>query len=443
MPFAIITSQNCAYRECDTLAEGPKMDTISACECAPTLNGSEPLAIEDALELMLSRVRPLSETEIVPTFNGLGRVLAADIVSGIDVPGYDSSAMDGYAVRFTDVADYGGRLRVTQKIGAGSVGVPLNTGTAARIFTGAPIPEGADTVVIQEVCKRSGETVLVPAECKPGANIRPAGDDLRAGAMIAAAGTRLAPQHLGLAASVGLEQFRVYRRLKVAVLATGDELTVPGKPLIPGRIYNSNGVTLAALLRSFGCEVINLGIVRDTLPASMEALSRGALDADLVISTGGVSVGEEDHIKPAVQHLGELALWKVAMRPGKPLAFGRIGDTPFFGAPGNPVSLFVVFCLFVRPILLRMQGFAGDLAPRTFRLRAGFDWPKPDKRREFHRGRIRTGRDGAPELEVFSSRSSGVLSSVAWAEGLVEIPEGRAIRCGDSVNFMPFEQLLG
>ena len=220
------------------------MDTISACECAPTPNGAEPLAIEDALGLMLSRVAPVSETEIVSTLNGLGRVLAADIVSGIDVPGYDSSAMDGYAVRFIDVADYEGRLRVTQKIGAGSVGGPLGAGTAARIFTGAPIPEGADTVVLQEVCERTGETVLVPAECKPGANIRPAGDDLRAGAMIAAAGTRLASQHLGLAASVGVEKFCVYRRLKVAVLATGDELTMPGQPLKPGRIYNSNGVTL-------------------------------------------------------------------------------------------------------------------------------------------------------------------------------------------------------
>ena len=419
------------------------MHTMSACEFATTLNGAEPLSIEDALEVMLSRVRPISETEIVSTLNGLGRVLAADVISGIDVPGYDSSAMDGYAVRFTDVADHGGRLRVTQKIGAGSVGVPLGAGTAARIFTGASIPEGADTVVIQEVCERAGETVLVPAECKPGANIRPAGDDLRAGAMIAAAGTRLAPQHLGLAASVGVEQFCVHRRLKVAVLATGDELTRPGQPLKPGRIYNSNGVTLSALLRSFGCEVANLGIVRDTLPASMEALSWGAQHADLVISSGGVSVGEEDHIKQAVQELGELDLWKVAMRPGKPLAFGRIGNTPFLGAPGNPVSLFVVFCLFVRPILLRMQGVSGDLAPRTFKIRAGFDWPKPDKRREFHRARIRTARDGTQELEVFPSRSSGVLSSVAWAEGLVEIPEGCAIRRGDAVNFLPFEYLLG
>ena len=419
------------------------MHTISACECAPAPNGAEPLAIEDALGLMLSRVAPVSGTEIVSTLNGLGRVLAAGLVSGIDVPGYDSSAMDGYAVRFTDVADNGGTLRVTQKIGAGSVGVPLSAGTAARIFTGAPIPEGADTVLIQEVCERTGETVLVPAECKPGANIRAAGDDLRAGATIAAAGTRLAPQHLGLAASVGIEKLRVYRRLKVAVLATGDELTMPGQPLKPGRIYNSNGITLAALLQSFGCEVVNLGIVRDTLPASMEALSWGAQAVDLVLSSGGVSVGEEDHIKQAVQELGELDLWKVAMRPGKPLAFGCIGNTPFLGAPGNPVSLFVVFCLFVRPILLRMQGFSGDLAPRTFKIRAGFDWPKPDKRREFHRARIRTGRDGTQELELFPSRSSGVLSSVAWAEGLVEIPEGRAITRGDDVNFLPFEQLLG
>ena len=331
---------------------------------------------------------------------------------------------------------------MTQQIGAGAVGAPLSTGTAARIFTGAPIPEGADTVVMQEVCTRTGETVQVPADCKPGANIRPAGEDIGAGTTAIAAGTRLAPQHLGLAASIGVAQVRVYRRLKVAILSTGDELTMPGQPLQPGQIYNSNRVTLAGLLQSFGCEVVDIGIVRDTLPATLQALARGATEADLVLTSGGVSVGEEDHIKHAVRQLGELDLWKIAIRPGKPLAFGRVGDTPFFGAPGNPVSLFVAFCLFVRPILLRMQGIAGDLAPRVFQVRAGFDSPKPDKRRNFLRARIETGRDGAPELATFPSRSSGVLSSVAWADGFVEIPEGSVIRRGDTVNFLPFEQLL-
>jgi molybdopterin molybdotransferase len=418
------------------------MHTTGLCECAPISGGVEPLAIEEALGLMLSRVRPVSGAETVPLLDGLGRVLAASIVSGIDVPGYASSAMDGYAVRFADIAQSGGKLRITQRIGAGSVGAFLGAGCAARIFTGAPIPKGADTVVVQEVCETNGDIVLVPPGSRVGANVRAAGEDLGAGSTIIEAGVRLRPEHLGLAASVGINRLQVYRRLKVAVLTTGDELTPPGKPLKPGRIYNSNGVTLSALLQSFGCDVVNLGIVRDTLPASMDALFQGARSADLVISSGGVSVGDEDHVKSAVQKLGELDLWKVAMRPGKPLAFGRIGDTPFFGAPGNPVSLFVAFCLFVRPILLRMQGVAGDLGARTFKMRAGFDWLKPDKRREFHRARVRMGSDGASELEVYPSRSSAALSSVAWADGLVEIPEGRVIRRGDEVAFLPFESLL-
>ena len=411
---------------------------------APGSDGCDGPALKmgEAIDLMLSRVRPVAEVETVSITDGLGRVLATDLVSGIDVPGYDNSAMDGYAVRFEDVAEYGGRLRVVQRIGAGAVGAPLNTGTAARIFTGAPIPEGADTVVMQEVCERTGETVQVPADCKPGANIRRAGEDIRAGTTIIAAGARLAPQHLGLAASVGIGQLCVYRRLKVATLSTGDELAMPGQPLRPGQIYNSNRVTLAGLLQGFGCEVVDIGTVCDTLPATLQALARGATEADLVLTSGGVSVGEEDHVKAAVRKLGELDLWKVAIRPGKPAAFGRVGDTPFFGAPGNPVSLFVAFCLFVRPILLKMQGLAGDLAPRAFQVRAGFDWPKPDKRREFHRARIRTGHDGAQELEVFPSRSSGALSSVAWADGFVEIPEGSTIRRGDTVTFLPFEYLL-
>ena len=400
------------------------------------------LKMGEAIDLMLSRVRPVAETETVSLVEGLGRVLAVDLVSGIDVPGYDNSAMDGYAVRFEDVAEYGGRLRMTQRIGAGAVGTPLSTGTAARIFTGAPIPEGADTVVIQEVCERIGEAVLVPTDCKPAANIRHAGEDIRAGTTVVAAGTRLAPQHLGLAASIGIAQLCVCRRLRVAILSTGDELTMPGQPLRPGHIYNSNRATLAGLLQGFGCEVIDIGTVRDTLPATLHALARGALEADFVLASGGVSVGEEDHVKPAVRKLGELDLWKIAIRPGKPVAFGRLGDTPFFGGPGNPVSLFVAFCLFVRPILLKMQGVAGDLAPRAFQVRAGFDWPAADERREFHRARIETGRDGAPELAAYPSRSSGVLSSVTWADGFVEIPEGSTIRRGDTVNFLPFENLL-
>jgi molybdopterin molybdotransferase len=305
------------------------------------------------------------------------------------------------------------------------------------------VPEGCDTVVIQEVCEAAEDSVRVPLDCKPGANIRRIGEDIRAGARIIDAGTRLAPQHLGLAASVGVARIQVFRRLRVAVFSSGDELAMPGEPLGPGRIYNSNRFMLVGLLQRLGCEVVDLGIVEDTLAATEHALRRGAAEADLIVGSGGVSVGEEDHIKAALGRVGTLELWTIAIRPGKPLAFGRIGTTPFLGNPGNPVSLFVTFCLFGIPVIRRQQGIAGDLHPLTLQVRAGFDWPRPDKRREFHRARMRIAEDGTPELLVFPSRSSAVLSSVAWADGLVEIPENHVIHKGDLVDFIPFEGLFG
>jgi molybdopterin molybdotransferase len=350
--------------------------------------------------------------------------------------------MDGYAIRHADLAAHGGQLRVAQRIPAGATGHPLAPGTAARIFTGAPVPEGADTVVIQEVCEQEAGQVRIPLDCQYGANIRLAGEDIQTGAEVIAAGTRLAPQHLGLAASVGVAHLQVYRRLRVAVLVSGDELAMPGEPLGPGQIYNSNRFILCGLLQGLGCEVLDLGIIADTLDATTAALARGAREADLIVTSGGVSVGEEDHLKPAVEQLGALDLWNIAIRPGKPVAFGRVAGTPFFGSPGNPVSLFVTFCLFARPIVLRRQGVVGDLSPLTFKVRAGFDWPRSDRRTEFHRARLQTGADGAPELAVFPSRSSAALSSVAWAEGFVEIPPGRVIRRGEPVDFIPFASLL-
>ncbi len=406
---------------------------------------SEPrhtLTKQEAIDFLLSRVQPIEDTESVSTGAGLGRVLAVPVTSAIDVPGWDNSAMDGYAIRHADLAAHDGWLRVAQRIPAGAAGVALEPGTAARIFTGAPVPDGADTVVVQEVCEPEGERVRIPLDCKPGANIRRAGEDIRTGAETVAAGIRLAPQHLGLAASVGVARLRVYRRLRVAVLASGDELVMPGEPLRPGQIYNSNRFTLIGLLQGLGCEVVDLGIVADTLEATTAALTRGAREADLILASGGVSVGEEDHIKPAVEQIGTLDLWNIAIRPGRPVAFGRIAGTPFLGAPGNPVSLFVTFCLFARPVVLRRQGLSGELAPRVLKIRAGFDWPKPDKRTEFHRARLQTGADGEPELAVFPTRSSAVLSSVAWADGLIEIPPGRVIQPGDPVEFMPFADLL-
>lgn len=414
---------------------------MAASSC-PDPAGHRPLTKDEALARLLADCRALTEIETVPTEAGLARVLAERVVSTISVPGWDNSAMDGYAVRTSDLAASGGSLLVAQRIPAGSAGAPLAEGTAARIFTGAPIPGGADAVVMQEHCERDGERVRVPTETPAGANIRRAGEDIRAGAEVIAAGIRLGPQHLGLAASVGVATLRVFRRLRVAVFSSGNELVMPGEPLGPGQIYNSNRFTLRGLLEGLGCEVLDLGLARDTLEDTESALSRGAAESDLVLASGGVSVGEEDHVKPAVERLGSLDLWNVAIRPGKPLAFGHVDGTPFIGSPGNPVSLFATFCLFARPFILRMQGVSGDLAPRTLRVRAGFEWPRPDRRRELHRARLSIADDGQAQALVYPSRSSAVLSSVAWADGFVEIPEGRMIAQGDLVDFIPFDSLL-
>jgi molybdopterin molybdotransferase len=417
------------------------MTTHNDCS-TPTSGKQRTLTKQEAIDFLLARVQPIDDTESIPTDAGLGRILAAPVTSAIDVPGWDNSAMDGYAIRHEDLAASDGWLCVAQRIPAGAIGVALEPGTAARIFTGAPIPDGADTVVVQEICERDGDQVQIQQDCKSGANIRRVGEDIRAGAEVIATGTRLTPAHLGLAASVGSARLQVYRRLRVAVLASGNELVMPGEPLGPGQIYNSNRFTLIGLLQDLGCEVVDLGIVADTLDATTEALRRGARAADLILASGGVSVGEEDHLKPAVEQIGTLDLWNIAIRPGKPVVFGHIEGTPLLGAPGNPVSLFVTFCLFARPVVLRRQGMSGDLAPRIVKMRAGFNWPKPDKRTEFHRARIQTGTDGEPELAVFPTRSSAVLSSVAWADGLIEIPPGRVIQPGDLVDFMPFANLL-
>jgi molybdopterin molybdotransferase len=399
--------------------------------------------MEAALELLLAHARPVADTERISVMQGLGRVLAEPVMSAIDVPGWDNSAMDGYAVRVADLSVGGGRLRVGQRIPAGVSGRYLEQDTAARIFTGAPVPEGADAVVIQEVCEADGDHVRVPPNIKPGANIRRAGEDIASGSEVIGTGTRLQAQHLGLAASVGASELRVRRRLRAAVFSGGDELVMPGEPLGPGQIYNSNRFTLCGLLEQLGCAVLDLGIVKDTLDATMDALAGAAERSDLILASGGVSVGEEDYVKPAVERLGSLELWKIAIRPGKPLAFGHIGPTgtPFIGSPGNPVSLFVTFCLFARPYILRMQGIEGSISPNSITATAGFDWTRPDKRREFQRARLERDARGEPQVSIHPSRSSGVLSSVAWANGLAVIPEGQALKRGEPIEFIPFSEL--
>lgn len=414
---------------------------MSDCGCSSHAHRLMP--IEEAQAFLLSRAKPIAETEDALLEQALDRVCAGTVASRIDVPGWDNSAMDGYAVHGADLAAPGTRLRVAQRIPAGSTGVALERGTAARIFTGAPIPPGADTVVIQEVCDADGDQVTIREIPKPGANVRRAGEDIREGQPILQPGIRLQPAHLGLAASVGIERIPVYRRLRVALFSSGDELVMPGLPLGPGQIYNSNRFTLTGMLQRLGCEVIQLGQVVDTLEATCDALARGAEQADLVLASGGVSVGEEDHVKPAVEKMGSLELWKIAIRPGKPLAFGHIGNTPFIGTPGNPVSLFVTFCVFARPFILKCQGVGEEgLFPTPLTVAADFDAPKADKRREYMRARLAPDGEGRLWATPYPSRSSAVLSSVAWANGLAVIPEQQTLSRGDPVQFLSFHELL-
>jgi molybdopterin molybdotransferase len=344
-------------------------------------------------------------------------------------------------VRAADCASGSATLRIAQRIPAGTVGQPLAPGTAARIFTGALIPEGADAVVMQEQCEANGDQVTIKHTPQPGEWIRRAGEDIVAGSVILPAGTRLRSQELGLAASVGLARLPVRRRVRVAVFFTGDELAMPGEPLAPGAIYKSNRFTLRGLLENLGCEISDYGIVPDSLQATRDTLRTAAAGHDLIITSGGVSVGEEDHIKPAVEAEGRLNMWQIAVKPGKPLAFGEVrraeGSAFFLGLPGNPVSSFITFLLFVRPFLLRLQGVTGAVAPKAVPLRADFDWSKPDRRNEFLRARI----NDAGGLDLFPNQGSGVLTSTVWADGLIDNPPGQAIAKGDIVRFIPFAAL--
>jgi molybdopterin molybdotransferase len=400
------------------------------------------LTLDEALARLLSATRPLAETESVSTFDALGRVLAEDVRSALDVPPADNTSMDGYALSCADVRAAGTLLPVSQRIPAGVVGRALEPGTAARIFTGAQVPAGADAVVMQEQCEAIGDGVRVNIVPTPGQWIRRRGEDVRQESVVLRAGTRLSPQSLGLAASVGAARLRVARRPRVALFSTGDELVMPGQPLKPGAIYNSNRFTLRGLIQALGCECADLGIVPDRLDATRAALREAAQDNDLIVTSGGVSVGEEDHLRPAVQAEGRLDLWQIAIKPGKPLAFGEVrradaSSAYFMGLPGNPVSSFITFALAVRPVLLRLQG-ATTLAPRTLGLRADFDWPQPDRRREFLR--VRHNAEGG--LDLFPNQSSGVLTSAVWGDGVVDNPSGQAIRRGETVRFMAFAELL-
>ena len=400
------------------------------------------LTYEQALEKLLAAAQPVEEVRHVPLLAAAGRVLAVVQQSGVSVPPLDNSAMDGYAVRTADVTTAGICLPVSQRIPAGTVGVPLQPGSAARIFTGAPIPAGADAVVMQERCEHGEGGVVINQVPNSGENIRRAGEDITAGADILPAGVKLRPQEIALAASAGLPELPVYRRVRVGMFFTGDELVQPGEPLPPGAIYNSNRYALRTLLEGMGCEVRDLGAVEDRLDATCDALRRAAADNDLVITSGGVSVGEEDHVKPAVEAEGELDMWKIAIKPGKPLAFGKIrkegGHAWFIGLPGNPVAAFVTCLMMVRPFVMRLQGIA-QITPRILNLPCASAWNKPDGARlEFLRGRI----NEAGAIELYRNQGSAVATSLCWSDGLILNPPGNCIAAGDTVRFVSFAELL-
>jgi molybdopterin molybdotransferase len=403
------------------------------------------LPLDDALARLLAIATPLPGVELVAVGDADGRVLAQDVVSALHVPPQDNSSMDGYAVCCADLGAPGSLLPVSQRIPAGASGAPLQSGTVARVFTGAPVPQGADAIVMQEDCSavEGASTPQVRINTLPtlGQYIRRAGEDVARGDVVLASGQRLGPAELGLAASIGLASLNVARRPRVALFSTGDELVMPGtvspQDMPPGAIYNSNRFFLGALLRRMGCVVTDMGIVPDQREATAQALRDAARSHDVILTSGGVSVGEEDHIKPAVQSLGVLDLWQIAIKPGKPFAHGRIGDAHFLGLPGNPVSSFVTFLVLVRPFLLQLQG-ARQVAIKTVAARADFTWARPDKRREFLRAR----RNDQGGLDLFPNQSSGVLTSAVWGDGLIDNPPGCAIAAGDTVRFVLFSELL-
>jgi molybdopterin molybdotransferase len=411
------------------------------------------ISADDALARLLAAVAPSGRTETVATPEAWGRVLARDVVSSVHVPPEDNSAMDGYAVRVADLARGPGTLLpVSQRIAAGQVGQPLAAGSAARIFTGAQIPPGADAVVMQEYCEAVASAgaddpfggVRVNEVPTPGMAIRRQGEDVMRGHVVLRAGHRLDAAAIGLAATVGMARLDVAARPRVALFSTGDELVMPGEPLPPGAIYNSNRFMLGALLRGQGCVVTDLGNVPDRLDATRAMLREAAAGHDLILSSGGVSVGEEDHLKPALAAEGRLDLWAIAIKPGKPLAFGAVrrpgeeqgAETWFIGLPGNPVSSHVTFTLFVRPVLARLQGAQAQM-PLPITMRADFAWPRPDRRREF----LRVRRNANGGLDLYANQGSGVLTSLAWGDGLADIAPGQAVQPGDLVRYLSLAEL--
>jgi len=402
------------------------------------------ISADDALSFLIDAALSSSQTETVSLDHSAGRILAKDIHSTINVPGFDNSAMDGYTIALND--DHLSKTNLTfdvvDRIAAGSTGNKLEIGHAARIFTGAPVPEGANTVIMQEECLPSedGSQILVKRTIQLNENIRPTGNDICQNDVILISGKKIEPQDVSLAASVGVSEIIVYKKIKVGVFFTGDELIEPGNPLLPGQIYNSNRYALVALLKRIGCDVVNLGNIKDKLESTCAALESLSSQCDLIMTTGGVSVGEEDHVKPAVEKLGELNLWKIRMKPGKPLAYGKVKQTPFIGLPGNPVSSFVTFCIFALPFIKKMQGNK-QYKSKIYKVKANFDCSRAKPRREYARVRIDYS-DETPLANLYPKQGSDVMSSVVWADGIIEIPENTTFDNGTILNYYPLSELI-
>ena len=401
--------------------------------------------VSEALNQILQRAVPKQSIEMVRLEQALGRILAEDQVACCDVPPADNSAMDGYAFRSEDIATGNRRLKVTQRIPAGSVGSPVSAGEVARIFTGAPIPEHADCVVMQEQCHQEGDFVELPETVKVRQNIRDRGEDIQKNSVVLAKGTRIRPQEIGLLASVGVAELPLFKPLRVAVLSTGDELVDPGLSLNPGQIYNSNRFTLVALLNSLGITLVEARSVEDDPDAVRLAVTELSESCDCIISSGGVSVGEEDYVVSIIEEMGRLELWRMAIKPGKPLAYGELEvngrSVPFFGLPGNPAAVLVTFCLIVRPYLLKMMG-AKEYEPIYCHAIADFETKKAGNRKEYLRAKLVLGENNTSLVQVFPNQSSGMLSAACWANGFAVIEAGSVVRKGDQIAFLLFSELL-
>lgn len=408
------------------------------------------LDADAALAMLETRLDCIVDTETVPLNQAAGRFLAEDIVAARDVPPHDNSAVDGYAVYFDDLhPDAETTLPVAGRAAAGHplADIPAR-GEAVRIFTGAPIPggpEGPDTVLMQEDCREENKAgqaeVVLPHGIKRGANRRNRGEDIASGSTVLRTGMRLRPQEIGLAASIGRAELPVRCRLVVAVMSTGDEVFEPGTDAPAGGIYDANRHALMAVLSDLGCDVRDFGIVPDQADRIAEALSQAAAECDVVVSSAGMSVGDEDHLARTVETLGSLYFWKVAIKPGRPIAFGQVRDTPFIGLPGNPAAMMVTFLRMARPALLRLAG-AGDLQPRLYQVRAGFGHEKKARRREYVRVRLEAGDDGVLVARKYPRGGAGILSSLVESEGLVELPEDMTqLTPGTMVSYLPFTEV--